>query len=102
MLGVGSIAMKSIRTTILFSLHKEIGPWGPLFLKFLLFILGNYFKNQNDAEFDFGIGHALALFPFLWIISKKFKVDHVTLPCNPWNWYIYILVLKHYFHQILW
>ena len=54
---------------LLYSLRKEIGagaPYGPLFLNFLLFILGIFFKNRNDVEIDFSIGHALAL----WIIKK--------------------------------
>ena len=44
--GVRSIAMKSIRTTI------------------LLFILGKIVLNENYVEFDFSIGHALVLSPF--------------------------------------
>ena len=44
--------MKSIRT--LYSLRKEIAvePLGQLFVKKLLFILGNFFLNENDVEFD--------------------------------------------------
>ena len=34
----------------------------PLFVMFLLFILGKKNLNQNDAEFDFSIGHALVVF----------------------------------------
>ena len=64
--------MKSIRTTILTS--KAI------FVNFLLFILEIFFKNQNDVEFDLSIGHALVVFPFLSIINKKCKVNHVTNP----------------------
>ena len=46
-------------------MRKEIGvgPLGPFFIIFLLFILGKIFLNQNDVEFDFSIGHALVLFP---------------------------------------
>ena len=56
----------TIGSLTLYSLRKEIGtgPFGPLFVKFLLFILGKKNLNQNDVEFDFSIGHALVLFPF--------------------------------------
>ena len=75
--GVRSIAMKLVTSTnLLYSLCKRSVA---LFLTCLLFILGNFFKNQNDVEFDFSIGHALVLFPFLLIINKKCKVDHVTI-----------------------
>ena len=39
---------------------------GPLFLPFLLFILGKKCLNQNDVEFDFSIGHVLILFRFFF------------------------------------
>ena len=39
-------------------------PWGPLFVNFLLFILGKIVLNENNVEFDFNIGHDLVLFPF--------------------------------------
>ena len=39
-------------------------PLGPLFIKFLLFILGKIVLNEKIVEFDFSIGHALVLFPF--------------------------------------
>ena len=62
--GVRSFAVKSIRTTIQYSLRKEIGagPLGTLFTKFLLFILGKNFLNQNDVEFDISIGMPLYFF----------------------------------------
>ena len=66
--GVRNIAMKSIRTT------RSRAPWGHLFVKFLLFVLG-IFLSQIDVEFDFSTGHALVLFSFLWIINKKCKVN---------------------------
>ena len=63
--GVRSIAMKSIRTTILASQRNGSGaPLGPLFVKFLLFILEKIILNKNNVEFNFSIGHALVLFPF--------------------------------------
>ena len=46
-------------------------PLGPLFVKFVLFILGKIVLNENNVEFDFSIGHALVLFPFFLIINKK-------------------------------
>ena len=61
---------------------------GPLFLIFLLFILKKLL-NQNNVEFDFSIGYALALFAFILIINKKCKVIHVRLPCHPQK-FIYI------------
>ena len=38
--------------------------WGPLFVKYLLLILGKKMVNQNDVELDFNIGHPLLLFRF--------------------------------------
>ena len=65
--GVRSIAMKSIRTTILTLKRNRSGaPLGPGFVKKLLFILGKIVLNQNDVEFDFSIGHAIVLFPFFF------------------------------------
>ena len=57
--------MKSIRTTIL--LRKEIwsGPLGPLFVIFLLFILGKKKLDQNDVEFDLSIDAPVRL-PFFF------------------------------------
>ena len=70
--GVRSIAMKSIRTTILASERNGSGaPLGPLYVKFLLFILGKIVLNENNVELDFSIGHAFVLFPFFSIINKK-------------------------------
>ena len=74
---------------LLYSIRKEIGvgaPWGPLFLKFLLFIRGKKILNQNNVKFDFSIGHALVLFQFFWIINKKCTVEYVP----PQNSYILI------------
>ena len=44
----------------------------PLFLIFVLFVLGKNILNQNDAEFDFRKGDTLELLKFFGII----KVDH--------------------------
>ena len=57
--GVRIIAMKN-QLALLYSIRKEIGvgPLGPLFIIFLLFILGKT-NLKNDVEFDFSIGHAL-------------------------------------------
>ena len=64
--GVRSIAMKSIRTTIVTSYRNRNGaPHGPPFIIFLLFILGKIILNQNDVEFHLSVGHALLLFLFL-------------------------------------
>ena len=63
--GVRSTAMISVRTTI-YSLPKKMGErarWGALFVFFLLFILKKC--ESNDVEFDFSIGNALVIFPFL-------------------------------------
>ena len=66
--GIQSIAMISVRTTIVTLKNVSGAPRSPCFIIFLLFILG-IFLNQNDVEFDFWIGHALVLFIFLWIIN---------------------------------
>ena len=58
--GVMSIAMKSIRTTLL--TLKETGV-GPPFPKTFI-IHPRKKKNQNDVEFEFSIGHAFVLFDF--------------------------------------
>ena len=64
--GVRSIAMKSIRTTRLISQRNgSRAPWGPLFVKNVLFILGKIFLNENDVVFDLSIGHPIDL------LSKK-------------------------------
>ena len=55
---------------------------GTLFVKFLLFILGKFVLNENNVEFDFSIGHALVLFPFFWIINKKWTGDPLRLHQN--------------------
>ena len=36
--------------------------------------------KHNYVEFDFSIGHALALFPFFLIINKKCTVEKVRPP----------------------
>ena len=46
----------------------------PLFVTFLLFILGKQLLHQNDVEFDFSIGYALVNFPFSYIINREIKV----------------------------
>ena len=78
---------------LLYSLRKEIAvgpPWGPLFIIFLLFIIGKFFLiNQNDVEFDLSIDHALVLIPFFWIINKKCIVEYVHPPI-PLPKFIYI------------
>ena len=89
--GVRSIAVKSIRTTIQYALWKEIGAGGPLgtlCTKFLLFIVGKFFLNQNDVEFDISIGMPLYFFRVFPIPPLKFI-------------YIYLLDIRHYFYQIL-
>ena len=54
---------------ILSQLHRRLAqPFpknlGPLFISFLLFILGKILLHQNNVEFDFSICHDLVLFPF--------------------------------------
>ena len=89
--GVRSIAMKSIRTTILTSKRNRSWTPGALFVKFLLFILGKIILNQNDVKFDFCFGHALLPFPFFWIIiNKKCTVEYVRLPHTPQSSHISI------------
>ena len=61
--------MISVRTTTLTSQKNMSGARFSELL--LLFIMGKYFVNQNDVEFDFSIGHAFVLFPFLRIINKR-------------------------------
>ena len=61
--------------------------WGPLFIKFL-FILGNFFLNQNDVEFDLSIGHALVL--FLFFFNNKKNVQWTMYVPPPLSKYIYI------------
>ena len=62
--------MKSIRSLELLYSHRkeigEIGALGPIFVTFLLLILGKKRFNQNDVEFDLSIGHALVLFLFFF------------------------------------
>ena len=56
------------QSELLYSLSKKMGarPPGATFSYiFLLFIRGINFRNQNDVEFDFSIGHALVLFQIL-------------------------------------
>ena len=70
--GIRSIAMKSIRTTILTSKrNRSWAPRGPPFVKCLIFILGKNVFNQNDVEFDLTIGHAHVLFSFFLIKTKN-------------------------------
>ena len=89
---VRSIAMKSIRTTILTSYrNRREAPWVPRFQKFLLFILQNFLLNQNDVEFDLNIGHALVLFQFFRIINKKCTVEFVHPPSRTLR-NLYILI----------
>ena len=61
--GVRGIAVKSIR--YIHIVKKSESLKGVPFLKILLFILGFFFLNRNDVEFDFSIGYALVLFPLL-------------------------------------
>ena len=64
---------------------------GPLFVKFLLFILGKNVLNQNDIEFDFSIGHVLVLFPFFFLNNKQKLYGGIcTSPRTPQNSYISI------------
>ena len=73
------------------------------------FIIHNFFiihprkkmQDENDIEFDFSIGHALVIFPFLRIINKTMSGEPSTPPPTPEiNIYQYILFLTHYFHPI--
>ena len=50
--GVRSIAMLSVRTTILTS-YIEQGPYVPLFITYLLFTIGKSMLDKNYIEFDF-------------------------------------------------
>ena len=52
---------------LLFTLSKIIEwcPLAPLFITFLLFFKGKELLDQNDVEFDFSIGNAFVIFPFL-------------------------------------
>ena len=64
--GVRSIAMISVRTTIYTYYLKNLsGAPCSHFRNFLLFILRKTLVDQNDVEFDFSRGQALAMFPFL-------------------------------------
>ena len=63
--GVRSVAMKSIRTTILTSEKKQKRPLETPFPKMFIIHPRIFFLNKNDVEFDFSIGHALVLFPVL-------------------------------------
>ena len=84
--GARSIAI-SVRATILAWSHFlkkcKRGPLGPPYFFFLLFIMGKKLINQNDIEFNFSIGHACVLFPFLRIIDKKMKDEQCNPPTNP-------------------
>ena len=53
---------------------------GPLFVKFLLFILAKIVLNENNVEFDFRIGHALVLSIFL---NNEQKVNEGSPPSPP-------------------
>ena len=55
--GVGSIAMKSIRTN---SVRKEIGSYIFYYLSL------EFFKNQNDVEFEF-----IGIFVFFFVNNKQ-------------------------------
>ena len=81
-----------------------MGPFCPLFLNFLLFVLGNFSKNPNDAEFNICIGSALVLFLVFMDNKQKDVTWTMHLPPPPRTPEIdinrYLLVLKHYFHQI--
>ena len=59
----------------------------PIFVTFLLFILGKKLLEQIDVEFDFSMGHALVILQFyghaqhhtLYIINKQ----NVRLTMDP-------------------
>ena len=63
--GVRSIAMKSIRASILTLLRNRSSAPGTPFPKIFIMHPRNFFLDRNDVEFDFSIGHDLVLFPFL-------------------------------------
>ena len=66
--GVRSIAVISVKTTVLSSKRNLSGasrPLAPLFVTYLLFIIGKTLLDQNDVEYDFRIGHVLEIFRFL-------------------------------------
>ena len=67
--GVRSIALISVRTTIL-PKKIELSLRVPFFVTFLSFILGNKLLDQNVVEFDFSIGHALVIFS-IFINNKQ-------------------------------
>ena len=54
--------------------------------------------DQNDIEGDFRMGHVPVMFPFLWIVNVKCKVNNVPIPAI--DTYRYILAEKHYFYHI--
>ena len=90
-------------------------PCPPPFLKiyeppFLNFFIIDHRKkiNQNDVEFDLSIGHALPLFSDFLNNRQKMYSGPCTSPPSPPKFiyigifiYLYILHIKHYFHQIL-
>ena len=53
-------------------------------------MLGIFFLNQNDVEFEINIDHAPLLFLFFLIINKNYTVDHVHPSCTLQNLYILI------------
>ena len=62
-----------------------MGPWGPLLRKKFIVHPRNFFKNQNDVEFDFSIGQALVLLYFMNMVENV-RWDHVTPPpAHPQN-----------------
>ena len=66
--------------------------WGPLFVKFLLFILGKIILNEN-VEFDFSIGHALVLFPVFLNNKQKMNGGSPPSPSVPPEMHIYRYIL---------
>ena len=62
--GVSSIAMISVRTTILTSWQKLSCALEPNFHNFFIIHTRKKLLHQNDVEFDFSIGHGLVIFMF--------------------------------------
>ena len=64
--GVRSIAMTSVRTTVLCSPFRN----------FFIIHPSKKMLGLNDVEFNFRIGYFLVSFPILRIVNEKCKVTH--------------------------
>ena len=75
---------------------------GPPFPTFFIIHPRKKKLNQNDVEFDLSIGHALVhLKNFLNNKQKIYSGIFMSSPVSSKiHIYLYILDIKHYFHQI--